>query len=72
MDITSNWIKANHMQINAKNMHEMLVSFSKKPPQQMPIVIEGVQIECVNSKNLVGVHIQEDLNWDTHVDYMIK
>ena len=60
------------MQINAQKTHELLISFQKHPPNPPPIQIDGQSIDRVCSAKLVGIHIQDDLKWDVHVQEMLK
>ena len=41
-------------------------SISKNPPD--PLVIDGNQIDRVHEFKLLGVHISNDLRWDSHID----
>ena len=73
IDSISNWTKTNDMQINAQKTHELLISFQKHPPNPPPpIQIDGQSIDRVCSAKLVGIHIQDDLKWDVHVQEMLK
>ncbi len=40
--------------------------------QAHPLVLEGEIIEKVNSVKLLGIHTQDDLKWNTHVDKMFS
>ena len=72
IDSISHWTKTNDMQINAQKTHELLISFQKHPPNPPPIQIDGQSIDRVCSAKLVGIHIQDDLKWDVHVQEMLK
>ena len=36
------------------------------------VTIDGQELECVRSIKLVGVYIQSDLKWNTHVNYVVS
>lgn len=66
------WTTTNDMKINAQKTNEMVICFHKKPPNLNAIKIDGEDITTVTSTKLVGLHIQNDLKWDTHVDEITK
>ena len=66
------WTTDNDMLINHSKTNEMIISFTKCKPEFTPITIEGQEIDSVQSTKLVGVYIQDDLKWDSHVDYIVK
>ncbi len=37
-----------------------------------PIIMENKEIECVSNYKLLGVYLNEDLSWNTHIDYIFK
>jgi len=64
---------AHRMRLNAKKRKEMLINFMIKPNSTIrPIKLGDNAIERVPSYRILGVHLQEDLKWDIHVDYMHK
>ena len=63
--------KTNDMSINASKTNGMTICFAKNQ-QFDDIKVEGTPIEIVQSAKLVGVHIQNDLKWNTHIDSVVK
>ena len=61
------WSKENDMQINPKKTKEMVINFTKDAITQ-PLIIEGETVECVKETKLLGLWINDKLNWNTHVD----
>ena len=61
----------NDMLIVSKT-NEITISLSKCQPNFIPITIDGQVIDRVQSTKLVGVYIQDDLKWDSHVEYIVK
>ncbi len=64
------WCNSNGMRLNKQKTKEMLLHFGKKSDLRSisPINIEGVSIERVSTFKLLGVYINCDLSWSTHVD----
>ena len=60
------------MLINNSKTNEMTILFSKCQPDFIPITIDCQVIDRVQSTKLVGVYIQDDLKWDSHVEYIVK
>ena len=55
--------KCKEMFINFMQDHDILVN---------PITMGNQEIECVSNYKLLGVYLNEDLNWNTHMDYIFK
>ena len=55
--------KCKEMFINFMHDHNILVN---------PMMIGNKQIECVSNYKLLGVYLNEDLSWNTHIDYISK
>ena len=67
------WCNCNGMRLNKRKTKEMLLHFGKKFDLQSisPIIIEGTSIERVSTFKLLGVYINSDLAWSTHIDYIV-
>ena len=51
----------------------MVINFMKNPNFLLgPIVVGSTMIQRVKSYKLLGVFIDDDLKWSTHVDYIYK
>ncbi len=37
-----------------------------------PIIVGNKEIECVSNYKLLGVYLNEDLSWNTYIDYIFK
>ena len=66
------WAELNKMEINAKKTKDMWISFKKSCPEPERISIEGKTLERVKEFKLLGVNIQNDLKWNTHVSDIVK
>ena len=71
MDEAVKWTQENSMVLNPTKTYEMVIS-GRKASTIPNITIENKPIERVVVTKLVGVHIQSDLKWDTHVSYMVS
>ncbi|CAB3995382.1 RNA-directed DNA polymerase from mobile element jockey [Paramuricea clavata] len=67
-----NWANDNKMVVNPKKTKDMWISFSQSSPEPPPIQTDGIEIERVNSFKLLGVWVQNDLKWNTHVCKITK
>ena len=64
------WTKRNGMCMNPTKTKDMIISGTKEA--NIPKLTVGDQeLERVTSSKLVGLHIQNDLKWDTHVNYIV-
>ncbi|CAB4013179.1 Hypothetical predicted protein [Paramuricea clavata] len=60
------------MVVNPKKTKDMWISFSQSSLEPPPIQTDGIEIERVNSFKLLGVWVQNDLKWNTHVCKITK
>ena len=64
----STWLKVNKLSLNSAKSKFMIF---RKPQKQikLPIVkINGIQIECVDNFNFLGVIIDKNLTWKNHLN----
>ena len=72
LDCLHSWSLKNHMRLNPKKCQVMISCFQRHQPVK-PIFQTGNNvINQTNCVKLLGIHIQENLKWDTQVDYMCK
>ncbi len=71
-DPASDWTKKNNMQTNTDKMKEMCVYFGHKRLQIKQIMMDGINIERVTRTKLLGVMINDKLNWQDHGDLISK
>ena len=69
-DQAAKWTDKNNMQLNTDKTKEMNISFGKKTPTFEPININGNKIGYVENFKLLGVIINNKLNWHDHTDYI--
>ena len=65
------WIHANKLSLNLTKTNYMIYSNSLK---SLPgdIVFNGVLIDRMATIKFLGLHIDEQLNWKTHISYLCK
>ena len=67
----SNWFKTNKLALNETKTKFMIFHTRfNKPPDSFKIVLNNVDLERVDNTKFLGVLIQENLGWKTHIDYI--
>ena len=70
--LISSWITSHHLTINSKKNKYMIIS--RKSPSFLtslsPLVLNGSQLEQVNSFKYLGVIITSNLSWTSHIQYV--
>lgn len=68
-----NFTNAHNMRLNPTKCKEMHINFLRNSNCLVnPITIGGNVINSVNTYRILGVIMDNDLNWNSHVDYTIK
>ena len=65
------WAVQNKMELNAKKTKDMWITFKKSCPIPAPINIGPTELERVSEFKL-GVYVQNDLKWNTHVSSIVS
>ena len=68
----SNWCDRNYMKLNPKKCKKLRVNFQRALSDLAQLTINGTSLKTINSYKLLGLHIQNDLKWDEHVDIITK
>ncbi len=50
----------------------MIVDFRRNPPALSPLTITNSTVTAVETFKFLGSIISQDLNWDTHIDSIVK
>ena len=66
------WSSSNDMRLNEIKTKEMVVSFARNTVAFESILINGTPIEQVDNFKILGVILQNDLKWNTHITTTIK
>ena len=67
-----NWTENNNMKLNPSKCLTMSISFSKQPCIHDPLLIGNVELSIVNEAKILGVLLQSNLKWDSHVAQVTK
>ena len=68
MDNFVQWCRHNHLLLNTTKTKEMVVDFRRSQPPLLPVSIEGVSVEVVNTYKYLGVHLDCKLDWSANID----
>ena len=66
------WSIDNRVQLNNDKCKELRISFARKSPEFNPILINGEELEIVQSAKLLGVLISHNLSWNNHITEIVK
>ena len=70
---TQDFAVTHNMKLNPRKCKEMVINFMNNPNFLInPIVIEHTTVQRVASYKLLGVFIDDDVKWNTHVDHIYK
>jgi exonuclease III len=65
----STWLLANKLCINVlKSNYIIFCPRQQKYTQTVPLILNGVNLQKVKSTKFLGIYIDENLNWKSHVD----
>jgi hypothetical protein len=70
----SNWFKANKLSLNLSKTNFILFRTNNKPipAHTNDIVIDGITIPQVTTSKFLGVHMDQHLKWNIHIDEINK
>ena len=66
------WAVQNKMELNAKKAKDMWITFKKSCPTSPPTSIRPTELERVSEFKLLGVYVQNNLKWNTHVSSIVS
>ena len=66
------WSPNNKFQLHPSKCNELRITFARSPTNYELVEIAGCKINTVQVVKLLGVYIQEDLKWNSHVIEMTK
>ena len=69
---TKQWSKRNNLPINYSKTTCMTAGTKKRLAlsRKLEIKVDGICIENVSKQKLMGIYIDENLNWSAHIDYL--
>ena len=72
VDAIYDWSKENLFQLNGEKTKELVISFSRDPPQLHRVCIDGTPIKTIQSTKLLGLTINDTLTWYDHIEELVK
>ena len=62
------WLKLNKLSLNTQKTKLMLFHRKQKHLDEINVVINGIEIEHVSSFNFLGIMLDENLSWKSHIE----
>ena len=62
------WLKLNKLSLNTQKTKLMLFHRKQKHLDKINVVINGIEIEHVPSFNFLGIMLDENLSWKSHIE----
>ena len=72
VDYIYSWTVKNNMKLNVTKCKEMVFDFSEEKRNFPSLQIDNTEVERVNSAEILGVTIQNNMNWWEHVTKIVK
>ena len=67
------WSQNNNMELNPSKCKEMIISFSNECCDKLPpIKLDEMEIERIDSIKVLGVHLNNKMNWKDHINFIYK
>lgn len=67
------WCKTNYLLLNVKKTKELIIDFRRNNTQPVcPILINNKKVDIVNEAKYLGITIDSQLNWHSHVTNIFK
>ncbi|KAI3370912.1 hypothetical protein L3Q82_007432 [Scortum barcoo] len=61
------WCHTNHLQLNTSKTKELVIDFGRSRPRPRPVLLEGAEVEAVDSYKYLGLWLDNKLDLDnTH------
>ena len=67
----STWLASNQLTLNISKSKHMLIS-RKRNTHNLNIHLNGMQMQSCDTYKYLGVYIDKDLNWKSHIEYINK
>jgi hypothetical protein len=66
------WSSENIAQLNPDKCKELRISFFNQPRAFDPVVVDGKELDVVDTVELLGVTLTNQLTWNHHIEKVIK
>ena len=60
------------MKLNISKCKELIIDFAKDKQDFSPLIINGIGVERVSSAQVLGLIVQDNMNWNEHVINVVK
>ena len=60
------------MKLNIRKCKELIIDFAKNKQDFSPLIINGIAVERVSSAQVLGLIVQDNMNWNEHVINVVK
>ena len=64
--------KLNHLLLNTAKTKEMVVDFRRSKSALLPVSIERLNVEGLNTYKYLGIHLDYKLDWSANTDALYK
>jgi hypothetical protein len=71
-DHIKQWSEENRLKLHPDKCKELRISFSKDPVVLDQVILNGKEVEIVESAKLLGVTISNNLSWHAHIKEVVK
>ena len=71
LDDLNTWCNVNNMMLNASKCHVMRIYFGKTQLPPLHVELGSQILEEVNAVKILGIFLQSDLKWNTHITNML-
>ncbi|KAI3372211.1 hypothetical protein L3Q82_007046 [Scortum barcoo] len=65
------WCHTNHLQLNTSKTKELVIDFGRSRPRPRPVLLEGAEVEAVDSYRYLGLWLDNKLDWTTHTSHLM-
>ncbi len=64
----SDWLKVNKLSLNVVKSKYMIFRSHKRKIESLQLMINNTEIERVQEFNFLGLTLDENLNWNSHIN----
>ena len=72
LEKVNTWLKLNKLSLNVQKTKLMVFHRKQKQVDEINVQINGTQIERVESFNFLGIMMDENLTWKSHIEMVAK
>ena len=72
LDSALKWFKGNKLIVNLSKINTMLIGTNYKTKQlsDISVIINNIELIKCDTAKLLGIFIDQNLTWDTHIEYL--